>query len=581
MKKMLEILAHRGPDDRGEWSDEWIMMGHNRLSILDLSPKGHQPMCRGNWIIAFNGEIYNYKEIREDLKSVYGDVFHTKTDTEVVLAAWERWSWGALEKLRGMWAFALYNKSTRELILSRDRFGIKPLYYFVRDDILLFASEIKALLACPIVPRKACLSIISDFLVVGFQDHREETFFEGIKQLPPGSCLEMNMEDGRTSIRSYYNLADRVRDREQGVKDFGKTLMESVKIHLRSDVPVGTCLSGGVDSSSIATIAAGLHRLEGPGKFQAITAKSSDPLLDETKYARLVVEKSDLQWHVVSPSADDFRMFWERCLWHQDEPAGTLSIFMQYWVMKTAQEIGLKVMLDGQGGDECLLGYERYYAPYLWRQLKGGNLKKAIREFIAASRNSNLGSHGLILYSFYFLCPELRKFRMKMRFGKFPPELIGGSLMRLEEAMQTYRHLQSMQVADIKFFVLPALLKYEDRNSMTWSIEARVPFVDHEVIECAIGLKDDLKIRNGYTKWALRETMDKKMDDAITWRRNKIGFDAPTKHWILMNKAWMTGIMKESVILRELGMSQGSKSENMFVRQFNLAHWEHIYKINL
>ncbi|HOX23705.1 MAG TPA: asparagine synthase (glutamine-hydrolyzing), partial [Elusimicrobiales bacterium] len=428
-----------------------------------------------------------------------------------------------LEKLRGMWAFALYDQNTRRLTLSRDRFGIKPLYYHAGKNRFIFASEIKALLVSQDVPRKACLPVLADYLVAGFSDHRPETFFQGIMQLPPGHTLEMETATRSFKISRYYDLGTRLQGRSTDVAGYGAAFREAIRLHLRSDVPVGTCLSGGLDSSSVASTAAAFMHADGLGPFQAVTAQSGDPRNDETAYARQIVENSGLRWHLAAPTAEDFRKHWERCLWHQEEPTGGPSVFMQYWVMKTAKEAGLIVMLDGQGGDETLLGYERYYPTLLLEWLRRSRFGTAASEFLAATCNSKLSIKDLALYSIYFLTSGPRKLRLKNRFPDFPPELLEQTFSQLDELTRAFQRPDAMQAAEMTRFQLPHLLKYEDRNSMAWSVEARVPLVDHELAEAALLLRPEDKIRGGYTKWALRKTMEGKMPDSITWRRNKIG----------------------------------------------------------
>jgi len=579
VERMRDEMRHRGPDDQGLWSDEQVVLGHNRLSILDLSPNGHQPMVRNDWVIIFNGEIYNFEELREELQASHGRPFVTGTDTEVILAAWEVWGRACLQRFRGMWAFCLYNRKTHELVLSRDRFGIKPLYYFQDRSKFIFASEIKALFKDPSVPRKACLSVVSDYLLVGFHDHRQETFFEGIRQLPPGSSLFMDTQTGGFSLEHYYDLSERVRNRRGSVAEFGDAFASSVKLHLRSDVPVGTCLSGGLDSSSVASLASTYVRRQGE-VFRAVTGQSGDPANDETEYARLVVERAALEWHVTKPTTEDYREHWERCLWHQDEPSGGPSVFMQYWVMKASHEAGLKVMLDGQGGDECLLGYERYYPTLFLHWLKKGHLGTFAHEFFAAARHSKLSLSQLVLYSFYFLTPKLREARLRKRVPWLPPSLTRESFERLECSMRDSRDPLTLQLSEIGCFQLPHLLKYEDRNSMAWSVESRVPFVDHEVIEAALSLAPEDKIRNGYTKWALRKVMNGKMPDAVTWRREKVGFEAPKGGWSEGNRNWMSDVIQTSSLLKELGVTDAPDDGPCFQALFNLAHWQKIFRVN-
>lgn len=577
--KMLASLHHRGPDACGVWSDDYISMGHNRLAIIDLSENGKQPMHRGDWVITYNGEIYNYLEIKKELEEIHNIAFHTQSDTEVILAAWEIWQEKALDKFRGMWAFAIYNKRTYELYLCRDRFGIKPIYYYGQGGSFIFASEIKAILEESAVARRARLTTVVDYLM-GFHDHSEATFFEDIYQVEPGQYMYRDLISNTKKIVRYYDLAKAVEGRSATIDNFTDCFEESVLFHLRSDVPVGTCLSGGLDSSSVASIAAQHMKNSYNKQFHAVTAQSEDPSKDESEYARKIVEASDLVWHLVRPSADDFINQWDRCQWFQDEPVGGPSIFMQYCVMQAAKEAGLKVMLDGQGGDEILLGYERYYTTYFLNALKQGKPIKAGKEFWNSAKNSSMSMPMLILYSGYFLLPWLRVLKNRRKWTAIPDEVLEHGLNTLRESSNAFGGIRSLQIAEITKFQLPHLLKYEDRNSMAWSVEARVPFVDHRVIETALALQPEDKIRDGYSKWALRKAMDGRMPESITWRKNKIGFEAPAAKWSSALYGEFERRAFESVILKELNLNSSLNQDNQYLL-YNLACWEKTYNVNL
>ncbi|MEN6327039.1 MAG: asparagine synthase (glutamine-hydrolyzing) [Syntrophomonas sp.] len=579
INSMNEILNHRGPDDSDIWSNNLISIGHNRLAIIDLTDSGKQPMHRGDWVIVFNGEIYNYLEIRQELEKKFKQRFLTESDTEVILAAWEIWKEKSLDRFRGMWAFAIYNKTTHELYLCRDRFGIKPLYYYDKNYSFIFSSEIKAILQEEMIERRVYLPAVMDYLF-GFHDHNEFTFFEDIFQIPPGHYLCFNLHNNNKKLIRYYDLAQATEGRISTVDEFTHVFRESVLLHLRSDVPVGTCLSGGLDSSSVASTAAYHVKNNYNTSFHAITAQSEDPLNDETIYAKQVVEHSELIWHLIKPRAEDFLHDWERCLWFQDEPTGGPSIFLQYFVMKTANEAGLKVMLDGQGGDEALFGYERYYPTLFLYLLKIGRINNFYKEFTNAIKNSKLNTRQMAMYVMYFLLPKVRVARNAMKYKQIPKIILEHGLNTLQESSKSYRDPRSLQIAEITKYQLPHLLRYEDRNSMAWSVEARVPFVDHEVIETAITLKLEDKIKNGYTKWALRKVMDGKMADSITWRKNKIGFEAPEKKWANALKSEMDNRINNSVIIKELNLHNKASNENKFLL-YNLACWESLFNVNL
>lgn len=579
IEKMISCMHHRGPDTNASWSDEYISLGHNRLSIIDLSDNGKQPMHKGDWVITYNGEIYNYLEIKNELINRYQIQFSTMSDTEVILSAWNVWGEKALNKFRGMWAFALYNKKSHQLFLCRDRFGIKPLYYYNLNGHLIFASEIKAILEDGCISRRARLTTIIDFFM-GFNDHNEATFLENIYQIEPGCYMNYDLVSGSKEISRYYDLEKATEGKISTIEQFTEEFEESVRFHLRSDVPIGTCLSGGLDSSSIAALAARDMRDNTLKSFHAVTAQSEDPTNDETEYARAVVEHSSLTWHITKPSADDYIQYWQNCQWYQEEPIQGPSIFMQYCVMRTAKQIGLKVMLDGQGGDEILLGYERYYPTYFLDCVKRGRVILAIKSLIESVRNSRLSSSEMIMYCGYFLLPGLRELKNKKKWEVIPGELLEHGINTLRESSNSYTKVRKLQISEVTKYSMPALLKYEDRNSMAWSIEARVPFVDFKLIEAAITLPPDSKISDGFTKWALRRAMNGRIPDRIAWRKNKIGFEAPDKKWLHILKAEIDDKIAKSVILRELRLSENLEVNTKFLL-YSLASWEDMFAVNL
>jgi len=537
-------------------------------------------MHKGNWVITYNGEIYNYLELRKELADNYNVHFVTRTDTEVILSAWEIWGVKALNKFRGMWAFAIYNKRSHELYLCRDRFGIKPLYYYDLNGEFIFASEIKAIFEDENVARRAKLTTVVDFLI-GFSDHSDATFFENIYQIQPGCYMYYDLNNGSKEHFRYYDLAKATEGKTSTIEEFSKALEESVLLHLRSDVSVGTCLSGGLDSSSIATLA-GRYMFENYGKeFHAVTAFSEDPINDESKYAREVVKHSSLIWYSVKPSVDDFLNNWEKCQWFQDEPVGGPSAIMQFCVMQVARDSGLRVMLDGQGGDEALLGYERYYCTYFLDLLRQGKPVMVGREFYRSIKNSGLSAPQMIQFQAYFLMTWLRVLRQKRKWNVVPKWLLEHGLNTLHETSNTYKRVKRMQIAEVTKYQLPRLLKYEDRNSMAWNIEARVPFVDHKVVEIAIALQPGDKINNGYTKYALRKTMDQRMPDSITWRKNKIGFEAPEQKWAQVLNNEIKQKISESIILKELNITDINYDLRTQYKLYSIATWEKIFCVNL
>ena len=343
----------------------------------------------GALTIVFNGEIFNYIELREELIAL-GRVFRSKSDTEVILAAYAEWGQSCVERFNGFWAFAIYDRRKKTIFCSRDRFGVKPFHYIDNEDVFAFGSEIKQLVGfcCkPVADREGLYT----FLLTGMSDFSEQTLFVGIRQLPGGHNLVFDLASGQIAITRFYELkpADLNGATEQELKArFVELLQDSIRLRLRSDVQVATCLSGGLDSSAVATIASALYREQCGNKFAAITAESIDKENDETEYARQVVENSDLEWHRVRPAASDILEYLDDLVYHQDEPFPTLSVMMQYQVMRTARANGIPVLLDGQGADETLLGYPWHFVPLVRSKWNSENGCAALRALAECGRNS-------------------------------------------------------------------------------------------------------------------------------------------------------------------------------------------------
>ena len=612
LAKMLSAIRHRGPDDcgmvlfdpkrsdrkdgvvelhqdeltkiEGDRRNCSVALGHNRLSILDLSERGHQPMSCGDgslWIV-HNGEIYNYLELKEELFSK-GYEFKSNSDTEVILNSYREWGCDCLKKFNGMWAFAIWDRRKMNLFCARDRFGIKPFYYYFNGRLLLFASEIKAILAAGI-PAMLNMETLLSYLIIGITHHTKQTFLRDIFELLPGHYMSYDSSNANIEFKQYYALPKIGDSGHTTSLELELALNQSVKFRLRSDVPVGTCLSGGIDSSTIASIASNMYRLNSNTKFSAITAQSEDKRKDESQYARIVAEHCDLSWHTVKPTFDDFVFGIEECLRIQEEPIGGPSVFMQYCVMKKAKELGLKVMLDGQGGDETMLGYERYYPAFFFYLLKNGQISDLLKEYWLASRHSKLGIHHLFSYIIYFLTTAPRKFVLKNRLKFIESDLMVKTVQGLDALKQNFLSIEKLQKTELTKAQLRHLLHYEDRNSMAHSIEARVPFVDHFFVETALKLKPEDKIRKGFTKNCLREIANKVLPREIAWRRDKIGFEAPTNLWLKnFHPKMMEAISKSNIIESICSVTPNVQvvSPNVAWRLYNIALWELQYNVLL
>ncbi|NJE42902.1 asparagine synthase (glutamine-hydrolyzing) [Thermococcus sp. GR6] len=527
VKKMNQAIHHRGPDDEGVYVDENVSLGHVRLSIIDLSPKGHQPMKyekngKEVWIV-YNGEIYNFQEIRTELEQ-RGYTFNSNTDTEIILAAYLEWGTNCVEKFNGMWAFAIYDKTKNILFFSRDRFGIKPLYYYYDGNNIIFSSEIKGILVHPI-ERRPNDAVIFDYLYYNLLDHTENTFFEGIKRLMPSHSAIFDIKTRELKIWRYYDLKNRVMRKKEkdDPKRFKELFFKAVKRRLLADVPVGPCLSGGIDSSSIVCV---MRELAPNGEIKAFSLVFPGKNVDESEYQQAVVEKCNIEWFKTTFTPTDILNDLEDLVRAQEEPFLSLSVYGHYRIMKLARETGMKVLLDGQGSDEILAGYHSLFAYYYYELFKSLKWKTLLREIVAYKQNT--GSLMAVKYFIGLMLPKkLQKWIIRKNNSDY---LSRGFLSRFEE-LRTDARLQKkdLNTALMELVInnLPYLLRFEDKNAMRWSIETRVPFLDPELVEFVLATPSDAKIRNGVTKFLLRRGLKGIVPDKILDRTDKVAFETP------------------------------------------------------
>lgn len=576
-----DLIVHRGPDDEGYFFGDHFALGHRRLSILDLSPEGHQPMrYLEKYVITFNGEIYNYLELREQLIQD-GYHFSSKTDTEVILAAYDKWGQACVQRFNGMWAFCLYDKEKELLFCSRDRFGVKPFYYADTPGKFIFGSEIKQILAARGGTPVANLRAVRDFLIEGYSDHTLGTFFEGVQVLAAGHNLEYSTKSHKFRQTRYYSLATRpgmgVLDEATATARFMSEFKRSIAYRLRSDVKVGTSLSGGLDSSSIASLASAIYHQAAGSHFQAIHAKGGVGERDESAYARDLAESCNIDLTVIEPGIDEFTAAIDEVAYFQEEPFASPSIFMQYFVFKKAKEIGCKVMLDGQGGDEILLGYERYYVTYL-RALP---ILDAIKAMFLITKNCKLSVRDLCGLLLYFSVSSIRRLRLRRKFSFIKPMYLR-RFVRADKPVEDYGAIRRLQKSEIETFQLPCLLRYQDRNSMRHSIEARLPFLDYKLVELAFGMNNHFKIAHGWTKYILRSAMRDILPSGIAWNKFKLGFESPTAIWLKAANASMRATINESLILKKLcrAMPDFEKIDDAtFWKLYSIAKWEAVYAV--
>lgn len=575
LKQMTDLAEHRGPDGEGHFIEDTVGFGHRRLAIIDLTDAGHQPMESGGLVITFNGEIYNYIEIREELKQ-QGIDFTSKTDTEVILKAYQHWGEKCVHRFNGMWAFAILDKAKNIVFISRDRFGIKPFHYYENEESFFFSSEIRQLLPHK-NDRKVNKQILFDFLYLGYHHHNEDTFFKGISSLAPGHNMVFDLQTDSYQIEKYYELTfneDFAKlSFDSALELFSKTMNDAIALRLRSDVRVGTCLSGGMDSSYIAATAAKSYNESSDERFTAITAKSIEKRTDESHFAKMVVDDSNLDWKITQPSKEDFLEAVDQVIETQEEPFGSPSIIMAFFVMKKAKEEGCTVLLDGQGGDETLLGYDRYYAAYVSQQ-KG--IFKKLKSALRVSKNSGLSLKDVLLYNIYFNNASVRALRQSNRYKYIKPEFksfINKKLLqKVADVNKDIRRLQEFEITKVQ---LQKLLKFEDRNSMHFSIETRVPFVDYKVVELAYSLPFSYKMYEGWSKYILRKSAKNRLPDEIVWRRNKFGFEAPTKTWLANKDAFLSEIKTSSFIREFVDVEKLNTSIDDIAlwKLYNIAVW--------
>jgi asparagine synthase (glutamine-hydrolysing) len=589
IQSMTDIIRHRGPDGEGfillddqnrihcagghdtpqqVWNSSFqysptekieslsdspfrFAFGHRRLSIIDLSPAGHQPLsyANGRYWITFNGEIYNYREIRTELEKI-GHQFITRTDTEVILAAYAEWGEECLRRFMGMWAFAIFDGDRNEIFLSRDRFGIKPLYYWLSPTgVFCFASEIKQFTtlqgwAPKINPQRAY-----DYLVYSFTDHTEETLLEGVFQIPGGHYFKAGIDSLRPgqgtkiALTKWYDITYNkfTGSFEEAASEFNRLFRNSIDLHLRADVLVGSALSGGLDSSAIVCEVNNILRSHGVEHLQnTFSACSTDERFSEKKWIDIVVAHTSVDAHYIYPRYEDVFDLIPKMTWHHDEPFQSLSPYLAYHVFQLAAKNKVKVLLNGQGADEYLGGYGQFAIPRyvdLFRRMKWVNLIRDVEK----SRAIKQVNYTDILRNIFssVLPPDLRK-QMTIWFsysnriknlidnkclGSFPLHPYDAIPVKINNVPEISKHMTL-------FSPLPKYLKWEDRNSMAHSVEARVPFLNYKLVEFCYSLPDDYLDYCGETKRVLREGLKNILPEKIRNRKDKIGYLSPEERWV-------------------------------------------------
>ena len=626
LEKMSRLLKHRGPDDEGfllikddnnfihlkgvdsitelnhlpsisdfnSSNNYSIGFLHRRLSIIDLSAAAHQPMSyqNDNFFITYNGEIYNYKEIKTELLAK-GYKFHSDSDTEVILASYIEWGKACINKFVGMWAFAIYDKIKKQVFLSRDRFGIKPLYYSVNGNKIAFASEIKALLALDFVSSQADHKSVVEYISYGAVNDSSDNLFADVKQVPPAHNLTIDINTFKTTVEEYYNLEQKVKEysftSSDYINSFRDIFKNSIDLHLRSDVPVGSCLSGGLDSSSIVAYA--VSQMDGK-KLKTFTASYHQKEIDESYFAKLVSGHfKNIDPYYTYPTIENYWGDLDKLTWYQDLPIHSTSMYAQWEVMKLTHANGIKVVINGQGSDEILGGYYNFAGLYLIELIKKGNVLKFFSEFGKIKNRFTPTIYTDLARALFYFMPESfqRIIRTEKRIG---PAFIS------EEYKKQYQNIK-MPVRGGKNFKehsfnsihygLQSLLRYEDRNSMAFSVESRVPFLDHRLVEFSIALKNEWKVRDGWSKYILRKAVEPLLPKEVVWRKNKMGFLTPQKMWKKGLQEKLTSYVNETSIpeiidrkyLLKLCSSDLNNTFHLseFWKMISFLKWAEVFKV--
>ncbi len=584
VKKMTEQLIHRGPDAEGEWTDAYVALGHRRLSIIDLDTKSNQPMVShdGKYVITFNGEIYNYIELKKEL-SQKGAIFETNSDTEVILEAYRVYGVNCFNKFNGMWSFALYDIEKKKVIISRDRFGIKPVYTIDNEDVFVFASEIKAIITAfpeENIPNRTCIYRYLSGSVK--EDTDEKCFYQNIEIFPPAHYMIYDIKNCTKKYNCYWKVDEKLFYEKwikgkNPIKTFKKLFENAVELRLRADVEVGACLSGGIDSSAIV----GCVSKKFGKRMHTFSSIYTDKECNEEFYIRKVNEKWNTIPHYIKPDdyENNFTEYLEDIIYHHDQPTEGASLFSQYMVMKMAKE-NVKVVLDGQGADELFAGYIPYYSDYINDLLDKNTLLsrcKAIKMLVivknewpdiigAISTDTIVRLVGL-RNSFLFQNSQNNKAKIKRNLQLFTYEFMNKIYDDYQKKeILCSSCLNTRLCNDVISKRIPSLLHNEDGNSMAFSIESRVPFLDYRIVEFAIALDGKYKIRNQWTKWIIRKSCKEYLPKEIVKRKNKMGFPAPFARWL------REGSSKDKIakIIYEFGNRNIVPKET--IEQFYKAH---------
>lgn len=604
--QFLSVVEHRGPDDFGwvNWDsgkaifskeDEIIsgelVQGHVRLSIIDLSTLGWQPMqsACGRYSICYNGEVYNYIEIRNELVEA-GIQFTSSSDTEVILYAIIFWGESAISRFRGMFSFTFYDSLDRELLVARDQFGIKPLYYAQAGNNIYIASEISQLLLCSGVSREHDAQMIYEYMISGAADHTSSTMYKDVKQFPAAHYARISI-GGAVEVKPclYWtlDLEKKIRPTfDEATAKVRELFLESISLHMRSDVEIGSALSGGIDSSAIVCA---MRHLCPHQEIHTISFIAENKAISEEKWIDVVNEFVGAKVHKITVSKEELIADLNDLMRTQGEPFGSTSIYAQYRVFKEAKKSGITVMLDGQGADEMLAGYIFYQASFLAGLIRCGNFVSAYNFCRACVTNTSSTAKYLALTTVRELLPislvsKIEAFLLPRKRGSWISDkwllAAGGSDKRRFKRIVNWDYpLKAHLKSTLTELGLPNLLRYEDRDSMRWSVESRVPFLYVELVEYLYSLPDEYLLNErGVSKYVFREAMRGIVPDVILDRKDKIGFQTPEQDWLLELDGWVTDRLIKSEQLPMFNTSELKKEwirvvSNKAVFDFRCWRW--------
>jgi len=539
---MNRQARHRGPDGEGVAEFGRVGFGHTRLSIIDVSDGGHQPMSRHGAHITFNGEIYNYAELRAELETA-GGVFQTRSDTEVLLAGMAKWGPEGLHRLKGMFAFAFYDERDRTVLFVRDRFGKKPLVYTRQDGVFYAASEAKQIFAAQ--RRRAQLNAASAlrYLELGYMNGVEETFFSDVYEVPAGHYLRLEVDSGQAELIRWYDLSSNIHRSEDTYETARERVRELLKASVWrrhvADVEVGACLSGGIDSSSIVSLSSTLFPAK---RLRTITSFSTEPGYDERQYSRAVAEKFAIERVEVEPRTETL---WEPGLhaevaFYQEQPLAGGSQLNEYRVFEAGHRLGLKVMLDGQGADEYFGGYGEFWVSAQFELLRRGRFGDFLAGVSARAEAQGRSYHATLL-------GFVSALRAKSQATSQPTnaDWLKRHAPSESKRRQGWQHFRDLSLEELSRSSVPFQVHSEDRSAMRWSVESRLPFLDHDLVEYVLSLPTAFKCRRGVQKAILRDAVEE-LPVQVARRRDKVGFASPDARYFFANSASIKASLAEA-----------------------------------